>query len=240
MPRFFIPESPRPGETEISVGGGDALHISKSLRMKKGDKIILARMGEEYHCYIKETSSERVVCEISEIKKALSEPSVRLSLFQAAPKGGKLENIIQKTTELGVSRVVPFISKRCVSRPGGKDEKTRRLRKIAEEAAKQSMRGVIPEISETLSFEEAVAEASEYDMKLICYENGGERLNALNFPAGGSIAVMTGAEGGFERDEAEYAVSRGMTPVWLGERILRCETCPVAVTAVIMNLTGNL
>ena len=91
-----------------------------------------------------------------------------------------------------------------------------------------------------MTFSEAVEDLAKNDLSLICYENGGEKLSLISFPEGGSIGVMIGSEGGFERSEADAAIAEGATPIWLGERILRCETCPVAVTAIIMNLTGNI
>ena len=171
-----------------------------------------------------------------------SEPDFKLTLYQAYPKQDKLELIIQKTVELGVSRIVPFLSKRCVSRPDGKDftKKLERLRKISAEAAKQSGRGIIPEIAPLMSFDEAVRDMGSSQVKIICYENGGKRLSETGVAQAESAAVMIGSEGGFERDEVERAVAGGAQQIWLGERILRCETCPIAVSAIIMNMTGNM
>ncbi len=113
-------------------------------------------------------------------------------------------------------------------------------RKISEEAAKQSGRGIIPVISPLLSFDEAIEDTKSSELRLICYENGGKRLSETVIPSSKSISVIIGSEGGFERGEADKAAADGIVPVWLGERILRCETCPIAVTAIIMNLTGNI
>ena len=114
-----------------------------------------------------------------------------------------------------------------------------RWRKIAEEAAKQSGRGNIPEICGILSFEEAVKDLCENEISLLCYENGGERLSEIDFSGKSTCGVMIGAEGGFDRTEADICCEKGAVPIWLGKRILRCETCPIAVTAMIMMSAGG-
>jgi len=238
MPRFFVD---KPAEDFITVTGSDARHIGYSLRMKIGDPITFCNMGTDYFCRIAEMTGSEIVCRVEKTEQSRSEPTVKLTLYQALPKQDKLEQIIQKTTELGVTRIVPFISVRCVSRPDEKSagKKLERLRRISEEAAKQSGRGLIPEVAELTDFRGALEDMRKNDIRLFCYENGGEKLSDILFPQSGSIGVMIGSEGGFERSEAEAAEQAGAVKIWLGERILRCETCPVAVTAVIMNLTGN-
>lgn len=240
MPRFFIEESSVNGDI-ITVTGGDAVHIGRSLRMKIGDELTFCREGTEYLTVIEKMTSEEVFCRITEKFPSESEPNVDLTIFQALPKGDKPELIIQKCTELGASEIVFFISKRCVSRPDGKsaEKKINRWRKIAEEAAKQSGRGKIPAIRGIISFEQAAEKLLQKELPLFCYENGGKRLSEIDFDNKHECGVMIGAEGGFDRDEAEFVCNKGAVPVWLGKRILRCETCPVAVTAVIMNITGN-
>lgn len=239
MPRFFIEYEP---SDYINVTGADARHIGYSLRMKVGDELTFCREGKDYFCEIEEMTAESVLCRIKRSEESKCEPSLKLTIYQALPKQDKFEQIIQKVTELGAVRIVPFLSKRCVSRPDKKDfaKKRERLMRIAEEAAKQSGRGIIPEVGELMSFEEAVEDMSAAEVRLICYENDGERLSEVGLGNVSSAAVMIGSEGGFERAEVEKAVERGTKAIWLGERILRCETCPVAVTAIIMNLSGNM
>lgn len=239
MPRFFTDS---PGDDFIKVTGSDAKHIGFSLRMKIGEKITFCHGGMDYNCVIDNITAEEVICRVESISPAVSEPTVQLTIYQAYPKQDKLEHIIQKTTELGAVRIVPFISSRCVARPdkASYEKKLPRLRKIGSEAAKQSGRGMIPEVTSLMTFSEAVDDLVKNDLPLICYENGGEKLSSVSFSEKKSIGVMIGSEGGFERSEAEAAITGGATPIWLGERILRCETCPVAVTAIIMNLTGNM
>ncbi len=239
MPRFFTDS---PAEDFITVTGSDARHIGYSLRMKKGEEITFCHNGTDYGCVIETISETEVVCRVLETAQSKSEPSVELTLYQAYPKQDKLELIIQKTTELGVTRIVPFISSRCIARPDEKSyrKKQERMQKIAEEAAKQSGRGKIPEIAPLMTMKQALEDMQKSELKLFCYENGGEKLSAVPVTEAKSIAVMIGSEGGFERAEAEAAENAGATQIWLGERILRCETCPIAVTAILMNLTGNM
>lgn len=239
MPRFF---TDRPSDNIITVTGSDAAHIGYSLRMKIGDPITFCHAGRDYFCRIESMNGSEVVCRVVSSEASRSEPTVSVTLYQAYPKQDKLDYIVQKTTELGVTRIVPFISSRCVSRPDveSAEKKIERLRRIAEEAAKQSGRGIIPEISSLTDMHGAVEDMKKCDIRLFCYENGGERLSDISFPKRGSIGVMIGSEGGFERAEADCAEESGAVKIWLGERILRCETCPVAVTAILMNLTGNM
>lgn len=239
MPRFF---TDKPAEDIITVTGSDAAHIGYSLRMRVGDPVTFCHGGTDYFCRIESMNGSEVVCRVESSEPSRSEPTVSVTLYQAYPKGDKLDYIVQKTTELGVTRIVPFISARCVSRPEGRsaEKKLERLRRIAEEAAKQSGRGKVPEIAPLTDMRGAVGDMEKCGLRLFCYENGGERLSRVSMPKSGSIGVMIGSEGGFERAEADMAEAAGAVRIWLGERILRCETCPVAVTAILMNLTGNM
>ena len=241
MPRFFIDESALNGDI-ITISGGDAVHIGRSLRMKTGDSITFCREGIDFESVIEKMTSDEVYCRVVEKIPSSSEPKLRLTIYQALPKQDKPELIIQKCTELGAARIVFFISKRCVSRPDEKsaEKKLMRWRKISEEAAKQSGRGNIPEICGIISFDEAVKDLCENEIPLLCYENGGERLSEIDFSGKTTCGVMIGAEGGFDRTEADICCEKGAVPIWLGKRILRCETCPIAVTAMIMMSAGEV
>lgn len=241
MPRFFIDESALNGDI-ITITGGDAVHIGRSLRMKTGDSITFCREGIDFESVIEKMTSDEVYCRVVEKIPSSSEPKLRLTIYQALPKQDKPELIIQKCTELGAARIVFFISKRCVSRPDEKsaEKKLMRWRKIAEEAAKQSGRGNIPEICGIMSFDEAVKDLCGNEISLLCYENGGERLSEIDFSVKTTCGVMIGAEGGFDRTEADICCEKGAVPIWLGKRILRCETCPIAVTAMIMMSAGEV
>jgi 16S rRNA (uracil1498-N3)-methyltransferase len=195
-------------------------------------------MGTEYTAKLDRIRDERVDATIVASRPSPSEPSVKITLYMAYPKGDKLETVVQKAVELGVSRIVPFESSRCIKRPSAdKAEANRkRLSRIALEAAKQCGRGIVPEVALPLSFREAVAEAKLTDLPLFCYEDeGGTNIKAVleGAQAVSSISVMVGSEGGFSPDEASAARESGMISVGLGPRILRCETAPDYALSVI-------
>lgn len=227
--------------TEIT--GENAHHISRSLRMKPGEELILCdKRGTDFLCEITDFTSDSVFCKVKEQFPTKSEPSINLTLYQALPKLDKFELILQKAVELGIYRIVPVLTSRCISRPDEKSfrKKLERYEKIALEAAKQSGRGIIPEISGILSYKGALKEMSEQDLALMCYEHGGEKLGKLFLPSYKNISLLIGSEGGFSEDEVKQAKDNNVTPVWLGERILRCETAPLAAISIIMNLTDNM
>lgn len=239
MPRFFTDDIQ--GNVGI-ISGADAVHIGRSLRMRLGDELILCRDGIEYISKIRTICDTQVVCDIEESRKTLAEPDCEVILFQAVPKLDKLEFIVQKATELGAAKIVPVLTKRCVSRPDEKsfEKKRERLSKIALEAAKQSGRGIIPQVSGIIGFEEALRQMKELEISVICYEKGGKNLSELCFKGCESIGIFIGSEGGFEESEAEKCRENGIIPIGLGARILRCETAPIAALSIIMHLCGNM
>ena len=241
MPRFFTADV---SGNSIITTGEDARHIGYSLRMKPGDEITFCNSGTEYICRISEMTSDSVVSGIVETRPTESEPTVFLTLYQAYPKSDKLELIVQKAVELGVSRIVPFTSKRCVAKPPADKsgaKRTERLNKKALEAAKQSGRGVIPKVSEFCSFRDALARAGEFDVLLLPYESA-EGIayareviaQAADLPAGSKVAVFIGPEGGFAQEEVAAAQEKGAKVITLGNRILRTETAGLAVLSILM------
>ena len=238
MPRFFVP-SPQLSEEEIRILGDDAHHIARSLRMAEGDTLTVCDMhGGEYTCVLSRIRDEKCICRILEKRQSTSESPLEITLFMAYPKADKLETIVQKATELGVSHIVPFESSRCIKRPKAEkaDRVRERLSKIAEEAAKQSGRAKIPTVSDCLSFSEVLSLAKSFSLPLFCYE--GETTVSLrellaSYKPEGSIAVVVGCEGGFSLDEFEKAKAAGFLPTGLGRRILRCETAPLFVLSSI-------
>lgn len=240
MPRFFVDYS---GGDTITITNPDAHHILHSLRMAVGEELTLTCRGTDYFCAIEAATSDEVVCRILSSEESRSEPTISLTLYQALPKGDKFETIIQKSVELGATRIVPLISRRCVSRPDDKSfsKKLERYRKIALEAAKQSGRGIVPEIAPLMSWSEAVSDAVKADTAVICYENeGGKRFSEMTISDGQSVSLIIGSEGGFDEEEVRFAEKSGITPIWLGNRILRCETAPLAAISIIMNISGNM
>ncbi|MCC8196891.1 MAG: 16S rRNA (uracil(1498)-N(3))-methyltransferase [Ruminococcus sp.] len=239
MPRFFASQPPQGGI--ITIDGADAQHIGKSLRMAVGDELTVCRDGVDYQCEIIGMTREDVTLKvIGECPS--SEPNIELTLFMAMPKLDKLELIVQKSVELGTVRICPVLTKRCISRPDNERFKSKRerLQKIALEAAKQSGRGIIPEVSDIMSFDECLKEMATMDLGIVCYEKGGVSLKEINIPERSKIGLFIGSEGGFEPAEIEKLEESGVKKVWLGDRILRCETAPIAATAIIMFLTGNM
>lgn len=239
MPRFFVDSI---DENNICLGGDDAKHIGRSLRMKIGEEVVICCNSFDYKCVISSFDSENVYFSLVDCYKSLGEPNVNAVLFQAMPKGDKMEFIIQKSVELGITEIVPVITERCISRPEPKSfaKKLDRYNKIALEAAKQCGRGIVPKISELKSFQQAIESLAEMDRSIIFYENGGEPLKNMNLQPNSSIGFMIGSEGGFSQAEVDYAMSVGVKSAWLGNRILRCETAPIAALSIIMNITNNI
>lgn len=238
-PRFFTDNI---GETAI-ITGDDAKHIATVLRMKAGDLAVLCDGSQkDFLCRISSASKDFVELEVLDSQPNKAEPQTEICLYQCMPKSDKMEFIVQKATELGVSKIIPLLSKRCVSRP---DEKTAskkifRYQKIAEEAAKQCGRGKIPQIGEMVSFSQAVKAYSTDRLGILFYECGGAPLKALVSPDVKKIDIFIGSEGGFAPEEVRLALDAGIHAATLGSRILRCETAPVAALAILMSLTNNM
>lgn len=239
MPRFFVNVE---DENNIIITGDDARHIGRSLRMKLGDAITVTCKGTDYNCTIKSISDDVVTLNLIDKHICKSEPSVKLILFQAIPKGDKFETILQKSIELGASEIVPVLTRRCVSRPTEKDfsKKLKRYEKISESASKQSGRGIIPKVHNMVTLDKSIDMMKSNDLNYILYENGGERFSAERLKDVKTIGVFIGSEGGFDLEEVEKVKSNGGVPIWLGERILRCETAPLSAITIIMHLTGNM
>lgn len=235
MANFYISKSMLQGDKAI-ITGDEAKHISRVLRMKKGDEVTLCDgEGTFYEAVLADFSEKEVTAQILSQRVAETEPQVKITLYQGVPKNPKLETIVQKSVEIGVVRVVPVDTKRAVAKLD-KKEKIDRLQKIAAEAAKQSRRGIVPEVCPTMSFKEAVNEAKKAELAIIPYEE--ETQNSLKSVLVGkkaqTVSIMIGPEGGFDKDEIELALSSGITPVTLGKRILRTETAGLAVSSAVL------
>ena len=176
-----------------------------------------------------------------------SEPDVRVHLYQAMPKADKMETIIQKAVELGAASITPVMTRRCVSRPDAKsmDKKLVRYNRIALEAAKQCGRGVVPPVLPLLELPQALEQMQRTGCPILFYENATAPAKQVIAKARESgkeleIAVLIGAEGGFDEDEVALAMERGCHILSLGKRILRCETAPLAALTILMYETGNM
>ena len=239
MPKFFVNKG-QISDDVIKIIGEDVLHISKVLRMCEGDSLTVCDgEGDDYSTIISSITKTEVTAKVISKKRCEAEPNVKVTLFQALPKQGKMEYIIQKNTELGISKIVPVYSKRCVVKPS---DKSLRWQKVAIEAAKQCGRGVIPQITEVVTFDEALKQLSQCESSIMLYECETEtRLkDVISGRKFSDIGILIGPEGGFEETEVQKAKSFNIQTITLGKRILRTETAGAAVLPIIMYEQGDL
>lgn len=239
MPRFFI--NPVDGDVAV-ITGADAHHLSRVLRVRVGEALTLCDgRGTDYFGEVSAVSPDAVEVTVCERRPTMAEPSTAVTLYQGLPKSEKMDFIVQKAVELGAVRVVPVSTARSIVRLKGDEavKKQTRWQKIAAEAAGQSGRGIIPKVGEVLSFAKAV-EQLKNERAVVCYEGGGVPLSQTVNTQTESISVFIGPEGGFDVSEIEQLKEAGVTPVTLGNRILRCETAPIVALSVVMQLSGNL
>ena len=218
------------------VRGDDVKHIARVLRLAPGDAVQLCDgCGNECDALISSISPAEVAFSTSEWRRAKSEPSVSITLFQCLPKAGKMETIIQKCVELGACGFVPVQSLRCVVvlKPPY-ESRIERWQRVSEEAAKQSCRGIIPKVYNPVALDKL--SFADFDTVLVAYEN--ERTvslkSVLRRGCGARVAVLVGPEGGFSEQEIAALEKKGAISVSLGTRILRTETAGMAMTAQIL------
>ncbi len=248
MHQFFVePVQIQLNDRRVIILGEDVNHIRNVLRMKPGEELNVSNGedGREYRCAILALEDAQVLCELRFVKEAQVELPSRIHLFQGLPKGDKMEWIIQKCVELGVYQIIPVAMKRCVVKLDGKkaQAKVARWQGIAQAAAKQSKRGVVPEVTEVVDFARAMEMAVDMDVRLLPYElaeDMGQTRQAIErLVPGQSIAIFIGPEDGFEEAEVARAVEGGALPVTLGRRILRTETAGMTVLAwLVYRLEG--
>ena len=239
MYHFFVGEEQISGENAY-IEGSDVKHIVNVLRMKTGEELLISVKGDwDYLCKIVDIETDRVNLKVLESMEQRELP-VNITLLQGIPKSDKLEMIIQKAVELGVSEIIPVKTKRVVVKIEEKklSAKLNRWNAIAESAAKQSKRSIIPKISEPQSIDNALEIVKDFDVKLIPYENADSidktRRILDNMDKTGNISVFIGPEGGFEEDEVKKAIDLGFEVITLGKRILRTETAGLALLSNIM------
>ena len=233
--RFFVSQSDIRGN-DITVSGEEFFHIVKVLRLKKGFKIIVCSGdGQDYYAEIRDIHGDSLLASVTDIRPNATALDFSLTLFQAIPSKDKLETIVQKAAELGVSRFVPFISERVNNVEIDLD----RLKRVSKEAAKQCGANKLMEISKSLPFQEALNLAAGAGHCLMAYEREKNRhifdyedvFKSRDF----SAALIIGSEGGFTENEAALAEALGIKPFTLGRRVLRCETAGVAAAAMLIN-----
>ena len=238
---FYCEANQVAGE-QITITGSDVNHIKNVLRMRIGEELMVCNgTGMEYTCQIEDFPAGEVKLSILKAEKASTELSVRLKLYQGLPKKDKMELIIQKAVELGAAEIIPVMTKRCIVKLEDDKKEAKKLERwqaIAESAAKQSGRGIIPTVSRVMNYKDAIKKASAEGMALIPYEMA-EGMKTLKDAAAKAssqqvISVFIGPEGGFEESEVEFAQEQGVIPVSLGKRILRTETAGFTTLSILM------
>lgn len=242
MLHIFVDPAQMKGDL-LYVTGKDVNHIKNVMRLKQGDEISV-RTGQddrEYRYGIEEFTDSEVVCRLRFVKEADVELPVKVYIFQGLPKADKMELIIQKAVELGAAEIIPVQMRRCVVKLDGakKGKKTQRWQAIAESAAKQSRRAVVPLVREPMTMEEAVRFAEQNtDVRLLPYElqeaDGSTREVMDGIREGSAVSIFIGPEGGFDPAEVEAAREAGVVPISLGKRILRTETAALVALSFLI------
>lgn len=242
MSHFFITSEQIEGEL-LTIIGDDVNHMKNVLRMRSGEAFTAAdENGMFYRCEVDTLDKQQVTAKILWKEEGTSELSSKLYLFQGLPKSDKMEMIIQKAVELGAYQIIPVATKRAIVKLDAKKEasKLKRWQAIAEGAAKQSGRMLVPQISEVKTFGEALQMAQELDRNIIPYECArgmdGTREIFESIKPGMSVGIFIGPEGGFEESEVEKAQQMNVKPVTLGKRILRTETAGLTTLSILMYL----
>lgn len=240
MYQFFV-EDERIGQDKIRIQGADAGHISHVLRMKPGEKIrVSGEGGKTYFCHITGITKDEVTAAIDSVDIRETEFPHKVSLFQGLPKGDKMELVIQKAVELGVYEVIPVTMKNCVVKLDEKKAagKVKRWQAIAESAAKQCKRTMIPEVLAPMPWKEALKKARELDVTLVPYENerGMQQTRDVirSVKEGASIGIMIGPEGGYAAEEIEAVQGDHLHRISLGNRILRTETAGLVTLSMLL------
>ncbi len=238
MYQFFVAPDQIQG-SEVVITGSDVNHIRNVLRMKIGEKVRISdNEGEDFYCAIERIESEEIVLVVLE-RAEDTEPSLKITLFQGLPKGDKMEQVIQKSVELGVTEIIPVAMKNCVVKLDEKraQAKQARWQAIAQSAAKQSKRSIIPTVGEVMRFADAVAYAGKLDVRILPYENQRGLAHTREvfgkIQKGASVGIFIGPEGGY--DSSEIALAKDdMEMVSLGNRILRTETAGLCALSMLL------
>lgn len=239
MQKFFV-KSNQIEENRVKIIGTDVKHIISVLRLKQGDEIQICNeeTSQNYICGIENYNEKEIICNIIEKIESKTETNIIIDVYQGIPKADKMELIIQKTTELGIKSITPVAMERCVVKIDQKDEnkKIERWKKIAESAAKQSKRDIIPIVHGVCNLKELYLKIQEYDKFIVAYED--ERKTKLKEVLQNSkinrIGILIGPEGGIDKKEIENLKHAGATIVTLGNRILRTETAPISMVSNII------
>ena len=242
MHRFFADKSQISGDT-IELFGDDVKHISRVLRLREGDSIsVCNKERTDYICSIETIEKDKVVLSVMEEKPNTNERNISITLYQGLPKGDKMDLIIQKAVELGVVEIVPVSMKRSVVKLNNTQAKIQRWQRIADEASKQCMRGILPKVSDPITFKEMLSRVEPEELTLLPYEN--ENHNKLKTLLKDNakckrVNIIIGPEGGFDEEEISLVEAEKIPLVTLGPRIMRCETAPLAAISAVMYELGD-
>lgn len=238
--RFYI--SPDKIKDDLAViDGEEYYHMSKVLRHKVGFRIILSNNsdGMDYHAVITHMDKSKAEAKIEQVQPNEAKTLSQVVLYQALPKGDKIELIVQKAAELGITRIVPFMSS-YVNETKYSQERAQR---IAIEACKQCGRAYYPIVEQLNDFDSVIMRAANADISLMAYEN--EKIVSfkectMSLDSGKSVGIIIGSEGGFSEEEANSLRDRGIVTFSLGKRILRAETAAISAMTLIMYALGEL
>lgn len=241
MHRFYV-GTENIEDNRIVITGSDVNHIKNVLRLNKGEKIVICDgQGQDYYCIIDNVAKEQVIAVIEDKQKANTELRTKIYLFQGLPKKDKMEFIVQKAVELGVYEIVPVKMKRTIVKIDNEKKERAKLNRwqtIANEASKQSRRGILPNVHEIVSYKEAIDMAKELEYVILPYELVENmeytRKSIEEASKCSSIGIFIGPEGGFDEEEVSFAKEIGIKTITLGNRILRTETAGLTALAMLM------
>ena len=237
MYNFFVTDE-QIKDNKVTIKGGDYNHIANVLRMKEKDRFFVCNKdnASSYLVEIQNIDKNEVICKIISENES-SESKVNITIFQGIPKADKMEIIIQKAVELGVSNIYPVAMKNCVGRIKDENKKISRWQNISEASAKQSKRNIVPKIENQINIQELCKKIKEYDLSILAYENE-KTLNLRQLLKKNkninNLAIIIGPEGGFDEKEVTELEDAGAISCSIGKRILRCETASIALLSMIM------
>ncbi|WMM23509.1 RsmE family RNA methyltransferase [Tissierella sp. MB52-C2] len=244
MHRFFV-EKEQIQEDVIEIIGTDVKHIKDVLRMKTDEKIEIGSNGITYTCEISSMDKNKIIAKIIDKREGTNESDINITLYQGLAKGNKMDLIIQKCTEIGIKEFYPLASHRSVMKIKDikkEQSKVERWNVIADEAAKQSKRDILPKVRNILSFDEMIDMLKDKENIIVPYEDEKQETIKIGLKdvKGNDIHLVIGPEGGFEPDEIEKLNEIGAKIVTLGPRILRTETAGIVSATIILYELGNL
>ncbi|MGN1200754.1 MAG: RsmE family RNA methyltransferase [Candidatus Caccovivens sp.] len=234
MRRFFGRED----KGLVYIEGEEFNHFKNVLRLNVGDELLVSLNDKfDYICSVEKVEKNRAVCKINGKQQCIGNPNKNIVLFQAITKRPKFEFIVQKATEIGITKVVPFVSEFVIAKVT--ENKLERLNSIAMNACKQCERTIMPIIENAIKVDDVIARFKDFDLVLFANERTdvGEKIKDLDKYK--NIAIIVGSEGGFSQKEKEKFVDAGATSISLGKRIYRCETASVAMMSLVSILSGN-